>query len=41
MFYTTGELPMDAQQKQAFLDFIPSGHGFVGVHWPPQALGNN
>ncbi len=32
MFYTTGELPMNTQQKEAFLDFIRSGHGFVGVH---------
>jgi type 1 glutamine amidotransferase len=32
MFYTTGELPMSAQQKAAFLDFVGSGHGFVGVH---------
>jgi uncharacterized protein len=32
MFYTTGELPMNAQQKEAFLDFVRSGHGFVGVH---------
>jgi len=32
MFYTTGELPMTAAQKAAFLDFVRSGHGFVGVH---------
>jgi uncharacterized protein len=32
MFYTTGELPMDAQQKEAFIQFVRSGHGFVGVH---------
>ncbi len=32
MFYTTGELPVNAQQKEAFLDFVRSGHGFVGVH---------
>ncbi len=32
MFYTTGELPMTDEQKRAFLDFIRSGHGFVGVH---------
>ena len=32
MFYTTGELPMNDQQKQAFVDFVRSGHGFVGVH---------
>jgi uncharacterized protein len=32
MFYTTGELPMTEQEKTAFVDFIKSGHGFVGVH---------
>ncbi len=32
MFYTTGELPMSDDQKKAFMDFIRSGHGFVGVH---------
>lgn len=32
MFYTTGELPMNDAEKSAFLHFIRSGHGFVGVH---------
>lgn len=32
MFYTTGELPMTESEKKAFMDFIHSGHGFVGVH---------
>jgi len=32
MFYTTGELPMTKEEKSAFVDFIRSGHGFVGVH---------
>ena len=32
MFNTTGELPMSDEQKNAFSDFIRSGHGFVGVH---------
>jgi uncharacterized protein len=32
MFYTTGELPMNETEKRAFIDFIRSGHGFVGVH---------
>ncbi len=32
MFYTTGELPMSDEQKAAFIEFIRSGHGFVGVH---------
>lgn len=45
MFYTTGELPMTDEQKKAFIQFIRSGHGFVGVHsatdtfymWPDYA----
>ena len=32
MFYTTGELPMTQAEKDAFIHFIKSGHGFVGVH---------
>jgi type 1 glutamine amidotransferase len=32
MFNTTGELPMSDDQKKAFVDFVRSGHGFVGVH---------
>ena len=32
MFNTTGELPMTPEQKKAFMDFVRSGHGFVGVH---------
>jgi uncharacterized protein len=32
MFYTTGELPMTDAQKTTFVEFIKSGHGFVGVH---------
>jgi uncharacterized protein len=32
MFYTTGELPMTDAEKKAFIDFVKSGHGFVGVH---------
>jgi len=32
MCYTTGELPMTEAQKTAFVNFIKSGHGFVGVH---------
>ncbi len=31
-FYTTGELPLDAAQKQALLDFIQNGKGFLGTH---------
>jgi type 1 glutamine amidotransferase len=32
MFYTTGELPMTDAEKSAFMNFVRSGHGFVGVH---------
>lgn len=32
VFYTTGELPISEAQKTAFLDFIKSGKGFVGIH---------
>ena len=32
VFYTTGELPFSEEQKQAFLDFIKSGKGFIGIH---------
>jgi uncharacterized protein len=29
---TSGELPLSAAQKAALLDFVMSGHGFIGVH---------
>ena len=33
LFYTGGDLPMDAQQKADFLSFIhDDGKGFIGVH---------
>jgi type 1 glutamine amidotransferase len=32
IFYTSGELPMSVSQKEALLDFVRSGRGFVGVH---------
>ncbi len=32
MFFTTGELPMNDAQKQALLDFVRGGGGFLGVH---------
>jgi type 1 glutamine amidotransferase len=32
VFFTTGELPMDNAQKQALLDFVRNGGGFIGVH---------
>jgi uncharacterized protein len=31
-FYTTGELPISDDQKQALLDFVKSGKGFLGFH---------
>jgi uncharacterized protein len=31
-FYTSGELPISAQQKQDLLDFVRSGKGFGGAH---------
>jgi uncharacterized protein len=32
VFYTTGELPLSAEQKTALLNFIKAGKGFVGIH---------
>jgi type 1 glutamine amidotransferase len=32
MFNTTGELPMTDEQKKDFIDYVRSGHGFIGVH---------
>ncbi len=32
IFYTTGELPWSAEQKQLFLDFVKNGKGFIGIH---------
>ena len=32
MFYTTGELPFTDEEKSALVDFLRSGHGFIGVH---------
>lgn len=32
MFFTSGELPMTQAEKDAFINFVRSGHGFVGVH---------
>src|SRR5436853_6443734 len=31
-FFTSGELPMSADQKAALLDFVRSGKGFIGIH---------
>ena len=46
MFYTSGELPMSDAQKTALLNFVSSGHGFVGIHsatdtfytWPDYSI---
>ena len=32
IFFTTGELPMNDMQKQALIDFVRDGGGFLGVH---------
>ena len=32
LFFTTGELPMNDVQKQALIDFVRDGGGFLGVH---------
>jgi type 1 glutamine amidotransferase len=32
MMMTNGNLPMDAAQRQAIVDFVESGGGFVGAH---------
>ena len=32
VFYTTGELPISAQQKADLLAFVEGGKGFVGIH---------
>jgi uncharacterized protein len=32
VFYTTGELPVSAQQKADLLAFVEGGKGFVGIH---------
>ncbi len=29
---TSGELPLSALQKSVLIDFVSSGHGFIGVH---------
>jgi type 1 glutamine amidotransferase len=45
-FFTSGELPMNDDQKAALLDFVRNGKGFVGIHsatdtfytWPDYGL---
>lgn len=32
LFITTGELPMDEEQKKALIDFVRNGKGFIGIH---------
>ena len=47
MFFTAGELPMNDIQRQALIDFVREGGGFLGVHsatdtfyrWPEYHLG--
>jgi putative membrane-bound dehydrogenase-like protein len=31
-FYTTGELPLNEDQRKALFDFVKSGHAFAGAH---------
>jgi type 1 glutamine amidotransferase len=31
-FYTTGELPLSAEQREALLEYVRGGGGFVGIH---------
>ncbi len=31
-FYTSGELPMDPEQKSSLLQFVREGRGFLGAH---------
>jgi type 1 glutamine amidotransferase len=46
LFYTCGDLPLDGAQRQALLDFVARGNGFMGVHsaadsaysWPEYAV---
>ncbi len=40
VFYTTGELRFSAAQKQAFLDFVRMGKGFIGIHSATDTLYN-
>jgi type 1 glutamine amidotransferase len=30
--HTSGDLPLSEEQRRAILEFVASGHGFVGVH---------
>lgn len=32
VFYTSGELPVDAEEKNRLLDFVRRGGGFAGIH---------
>ena len=32
LVHNGGDLPLSDEQKQAVLDFVAAGHGFVGVH---------
>ena len=32
LVHTSGDLPLSDEQKQAILEFVSAGNGFVGVH---------
>lgn len=38
MFYTTGELPIPAAQRQEFIDWLRAGKAFVGIHCATDTL---
>lgn len=38
VFYTTGELPLTAQEKSEFMAWLRAGHGFVGIHCATDTL---
>ena len=38
MFYTTGELPIPAAQRDELMNWIAAGHAFVGVHCATDTL---
>lgn len=37
-FYTTGELPLDVDQRRALVEYVKNGGGFVGVHCATDTL---
>lgn len=38
MFFTTGELPIPPEGRDALMDWIKSGHAFVGIHCATDTL---